>query len=657
MADTRSVVHAPEFPEGLQWLNTATPLRLADLRGKVVLLDFWTYCCINCMHVIPELTALEKKYKNELVVIGVHSAKFHNERDTDNIRQAILRYEIQHPVVNDHEFRIWRAYAVRAWPTLMVIKPDGYVLGSLSGEGHQQVLERVIDELIAEARSQGILNATPLAFALEKDQGASSALSFPGKVYAHAPSQRLFIADSNHNRLVIADLAGTVLDVAGSGAVGQNDGHFASATFNHPQGMVLDGDVLYVADTENHLLRRLDLRARLVTTIAGTGQQAREFNVPGTGTQVALSSPWDLTRIDRQLFIAMAGPHQVWVMHLDNAFLEPYAGSGHEDIIDGPRLQAAMAQPSGITTDGTRLYVADSETSAIRAVTLGLDGTVHTLVGEGLFEFGDQDGTGKANVRLQHPLGMTYHDGVLYIADTYNHKIKRLFPTMAAVTTYLGSGKPGRANGKAAEFYEPGGLSIAAGKLYIADTNNHAIRVADLGTGEVTTLELQGLPLPSALAGFSETSFATEDVIHVAPQQVKAGAAGRLTIDLQLPTGYHLNPLAPLSYRVHVSGTGIDIAEPDRQFNTVVPSLPLTIPFQAAAGTHQATVDIAMTFYYCREDNTGVCAMQLVRWLVPLHTVPDGATADPVVSYKAEALVLRKPDSTGLRGTWVGSIG
>ena len=484
MAQSHAPVRAPEFPEGMQWLNTDRPLRLADLRGKVVLLDFWTYCCINCMHIIPELTALEKKYARELVVIGVHSAKFQNEGDVANIRQAILRYEIQHPVVNDRDFHIWRQYAVRAWPTLMVVRPDGYVLGHLSGEGHQEVLERVIDELIAEARSQGTLNDTPLHFTLEKDKYASGALSFPGKVLAHAPSQRLFIADSNNNRIVITDLDGKVLDVAGSGAIGKTDGDFNAATFHHPQGMALDGNILYVADTENHLLRRLDLQARTVTTIAGTGAQARSVNVPGTGTEVALNSPWDLALIGTQLFIAMAGPHQVWVMNLGTAYLEPYAGSGREDIIDAPRRQAAMAQPSGITTDGTLLYVADSETSAIRSVSLGINGAVQTIVGEGLFEFGDKDGIGKEQVRLQHPLGVTYHDNILYVADTYNHKIKKIGPATATSTTYLGSGKPGRRDGQEPEFYEPGGLSLAAGKLYIADTNNHAIRVADLATGD-----------------------------------------------------------------------------------------------------------------------------------------------------------------------------
>jgi len=626
----------------MQWLNTDRPLRLADLRGKVVLLDFWTYCCINCMHIIPALTALEKKYARELVVIGVHSAKFQNEGDVANIRQAILRYEIQHPVVNDRDFHIWRQYAVRAWPTLMVVRPDGYVLGYLSGEGHQEVLDRVIDELIAEARSQGTLNDIPLHFALEKDKYASAVLSFPGKVLAHAPSQRLFIADSNNNRIVIADLDGQVLDIAGSGALGKTDGDFNVATFHHPQGMALDGHILYIADTENHLLRRLDLRARTVATIAGTGAQARSANVPGTGTEVALNSPWDLTRIGTQLFIAMAGPHQVWVMNLETAYLEPYAGSGREDIVDGPRLQAAMAQPSGITTDGTLLYVADSETSAIRAVSLGINGVVQTIVGEGLFEFGDKDGVGKEQVRLQHPLGVTYHDNILYVADTYNHKIKKIGPTTATATTYLGSGKPGRRDGQEAEFYEPGGLTLVAGKLYIADTNNHAIRMADLATGEVSTLALHGLAAPMAVAGFSGTNSEADEVIQVAPQKVKAGVVGKVLIHLQCPEGYHLNPQAPLHYSISVSGEGVTIAEADHMGHMIAPSLPLAIPFQAAAGTHQATAAIDVTFYYCRKDDTGVCVIQSVRWQVPLHINPDGSTSEVVLAYKAEIPKVQK---------------
>jgi hypothetical protein len=295
-----------------------------------------------------------------------------------------------------------------------------------------------------------------------------------------------------------------------------------------------------------------------------------------------------------------------------------------------------MAQPSGITTDGAHLFVADSEASAIRAISLGRNGGIWTIVGEGLFEFGDQDGAGKEEVRLQHPLGIDYHDGVLYLADTYNHKIKKIDPATATATTYLGSGTSGYQDGKDATFYEPGGVSVAGGKLYLADTNNHAIRVADLTTGEVTSLRLRGLSSPKAVAGFGETSFGVEEVIHVAPQPVKAGKTSHITLQLDLPAGYHLNPQAPLSYLIEIRGKGISMAEEDRRFHGAVLSLPLTIPFQAAAGQHQAVLDIDLTFYYCREDNAGVCAIQAVRWDVPLHTVDDSTAVEPVISYKAE---------------------
>ncbi len=637
MAEKRALVRAPEFPEGMQWLNTDQPLRLADLRGKVVLLDFWTYCCINCMHILPDLAYLEEKYRHELVVIGVHAAKFANEREADNIRQAILRYEIEHPVVNDHQFQIWQHYTARSWPTLVVIKPDGYVLGYLAGEGNREILVQVIDELIDEAHHAKILDRSPLRFALEKDRCLNDALSFPGKVEADEASNRLFIADSNHNRIVIADLAGQVVDVVGSGTIGRADGDFATASFNHPQGMMLDGDILYVADTENHLLRKLDLSARTVTTIAGTGEQAREYNIPGTDTQVALNSPWDLYLLGTELFIAMAGPHQIWVMHLDTGYLEPYAGSAREDIVDDARLQAAMAQPSGITSDGERLFVADSETSAIRVVTLGLNGRVQTILGEGLFEFGDQDGTGKENVRLQHPLGVTYHNGMLYVADTYNHKIKKVGPATTTSVTYLGTGQPGLRDGENPAFFEPGGVSVAAGNLYIADTNNHAVRVADLATGEVRTLHLKGLSIPAAVSGFSETSFGPQEVIEVPVQAVRAGQPGQLRIDLALPDRYHLNPQAPFTYRVDVSGEGLTVAEADRQVSIMGPELkmPLAIPFQAASGAHDVGLMIDLTFYYCREGDSGVCAIQSVCWKVPLRTADHGATATPVVSYTA----------------------
>lgn len=633
---TQARVHAPEFPSGLQWLNTETPLTIAGLRGKVVLLDFWTYCCINCMHVLPDLQALERKYANELVVIGVHSAKFTNERDSDNIRQAILRYDIEHPVVNDHAFHIWQSYAVRAWPTLALIDPSGYVIGGVSGEGHFDVLDSVIGEVVQAARAKGAIDATPRQWQLEKDKNPPQALAFPGKVLADQASNRLFIADSNHNRIVIADLQGTVLDIAGTGHEGQDDGSFAQATFNHPQGMALDGTSLYVADTENHLVRRLDLQHRRVDTLLGTGLQARQFNVPGSGRQVPINSPWDLIIVGRLLYIAMAGFHQIWVLNLDNLEAEPFAGSGGEGIVDGPRLEGAMAQPSGLATDGKTLYVADSETSSIRVIDLRAGGALTTIVGEGLFEYGDSDGTG-TQVRLQHPLGVAWSHDRLYVADTYNHKIKVMYPNLKMSQTYLGSGRAGYRNGSLAEFHEPGGLSLAANKLYIADTNNHAIRMADLNTGEVTTLQLTGLAIPAPVAGFETMTWLDGgEVLTLPPHTIKAGTEGQVVINFELPTGYKLNAAAPVSYTVHVSGAGMQMPDSGRPVSAHAAEVPLKIPFRTLPGTHRVTLEVDATFYWCRDNDTGVCMIQSTRWHIPVDIAESAGEQQLVLSTTAQ---------------------
>src|SRR5690349_10084480 len=271
-------VNAPDFPEGLQWLNSDHPISIRQLRGKIVLLDFWTYCCINCMHIIPQLKKLEKKYPNELVVIGVHTAKFTTEKETDNIRQAILRYEIEHPVVNDKDQRVWSEYAVRAWPTLMLIDPAGKVVGRLEGEGGFDTLDRYISGMIAAFDAKKQLDRRPLQLALERHRAPAGLLAFPGKVLADQKTGQLFISDSNHNRVVVVSLAdNSVKETIGAGDVGMNDGDYNAATFNHPQGMAYDAaaNVLYVADTENHAIRAVDLTKRTVTTIAGTGEQSR----------------------------------------------------------------------------------------------------------------------------------------------------------------------------------------------------------------------------------------------------------------------------------------------------------------------------------------------------------------------------------------------
>src|SRR5438552_10776498 len=487
----RSKIRAPELSGGRGWLNTDKPLSLAALKGKVVLLDFWTYGCINCMHIIPDLKKLEKKYPNELVVIGVHSAKFENEKDTENIRRIVLRYEIEHPIVNDADFAIWKAYAVDAWPTRYLIDPAGHIIGRLSGEGGYPALDKAIADTVAEFRKRGELNEAPLKLVLERAKVGDLPLAFPGKVLADAKSERLFISDSDHNRLVIAKLDGTLLETIGTGAHGADDGSFERATFFRPQGMVLDGETLYVADTENHLIRQIDLKAKTVKTIAGTGQQSHEYGESGAARSVALNSPWDLELVGRTRYIAMVGPRQVWQLELDKQQVSTFAGSGREARLDGALDDSAFAQPSALAADGQTLYVSDAEANIIRAIDLRPNGRVRTLVGGNLFDFGDEDGTGDA-VRLQHPLGLARWNGSLLIADTYNHRIKLLDPGARSVKHFVGSGKPGQADGAKSSFYEPGGLSVAGDRLYVADTNNHAIRVVDLRTTEAKTLQMKG---------------------------------------------------------------------------------------------------------------------------------------------------------------------
>jgi thiol-disulfide isomerase/thioredoxin len=707
----RGRVRAPEFVNNRGWLNTERPLSLAALRGKVVLLDFWTYGCINCIHIIPDLKRLEAKYPNNLVVIGVHSAKFENEKQSDNIRQIILRYEVEHPVVNDADFSIWQSYAVRAWPTQVLIDPAGYVVGKVEGEGHYEVLDEAIADTLAEFRKRGELNEQPLKLALERAKVGDMPLAFPGKILADAKTDRLYISDSNHNRIVVTKLDGTLLDTIGTGERGAADGAFDRATFHRPQGLALDdAGALYVADTENHLIRRVDLKTRMVSTVAGTGAQAAGGFSDEAGRaparSIALNSPWDLQLVRRTLFIAMAGPHQIWRLDLMRGQVSVFAGSGREARIDGARHASAFAQPSGLTTDGrSTLYVADSESNIIRAIDLSppqpmpaatpeVDETrapldddaphvaadvastpdannaappedsddarpvsatiqaatpaaslqVETLAGGDLFEFGDRDGAGDA-ARLQHPLGVLYTEGALFIADTYNHKIKRLDLQTRIVKTFAGTGQPGQTDGAKPSFYEPGGLAVAQGKLYVADTNNHAVRLVDLRNGQTSTLPLRGLRPPATSAKqLAENAAATpapnSEELRIEPQRLfltreAAGSPAReatgnaLVVEVVLPAGYHLNELAPHRLQATIERGAEHVAFEDNTRRLTLAAkdllrLPLRLPLRALT---EGTVELRLqlTLYYCREDNTGACRIKTLIWRAPLDVTSDAA--------------------------------
>lgn len=676
-------VKAPSLDGGVGWINTAGPLRIEDLRGKFVLLDFWTYCCINCMQLLPELKKLEHKYPNELVVIGVHSAKFDGEQETKNIAEAVERYEIHHPVVNDARHEIWDRYSVSAWPTLMIIDPEGYLVATHSGEIEVSALEEFFRSVMPFYKKRKSLDARPLRLDRGSVNSAATPLRFPGKVLADEASRRLVISDSGHNRIVVTDLSGKLEAVVGDGQAGDANGEFSKARFNHPQGTAMVGDAIYVADTENHLIRKFSLKTKRVRTVAGTGKQGHGF-WPGldrvrqnlaTGQldlpdkwecsplKAKLASPWALAVHDGWLYIAMAGEHQIWRMSLDEKQIEVFAGDGREDIRDGkrvpaspPRLSplsldmgyASFAQPSGLASDGKWLFVADSEGSAVRAVPLAGDEPVRTVVGaanmprgRALFTFGDQDGAGD-EVRLQHVIGVATHGGRLYVADTYNNKIKLIDPKTRTARTISGAKEAGRQD-EPPRFDEPSGISAAGGKLYVADTNNHAIRTIDLAEPhKVRTLEMAGLTAPKR-ESLTPTDPFEGAAKQTVPPVVCVAAKGkiRLKLKLDLPTGWKINPAGPMRYRVSAekepgpldpAGLNTIVAVPsDSRDKPIVVELPVQ-----ESGGGETKLRVALAFYYCRDGKDGICKTGSVVWHAPLKISPDAPSREVLLEWKVK---------------------
>lgn len=471
-------MRAPPFPLGLDWFNSP-PLTWEKLRGKVVLLDFWTFCCINCMHTLPDIAWLLSKYKGEAVAcIGVHSAKFSNEKVGAHVRDAMQRYGVRHPVVNDPEMVMWEALGVRAWPSLALIDPDGQVIELLSGEGHRDELDRKIARLLSSWPPDQ-LDKSPLPLTPEVRE--ESILRYPGKVAHHPTEERLFISDSGHHRLLIVDSkSGEIIQTIGSGVAGLKD-------FHSPQGLAYRSNKIYLADTGNHRIRLIDLKEERVTTLEGP----------------KLSSPWDLSLVGHCLYIAMAGSHQIWLYDLLTSSFSLYSGTGAELHLNSshPR-RSCWAQPSGITFGQGMLYIADSESSAIRSLD-PVSRATQTLAGgdpsvpQNLFAFGDRDGVG-SGARLQHPLGLIWWEQrrKIIVADSYNHRLKLLDPATGEVASWIGSGASGHQDGVglSAQFSEPSGLALSPDgqRLFVADTNNGAIRLIETGSKRVSTLQIRG---------------------------------------------------------------------------------------------------------------------------------------------------------------------
>ena len=475
MVATRNL--APEFPAGLEWFNVDSPVRLADQGGRVVLMDFGAWSSIACQRTLLDIQVLGGKYRDELVVISVHSPRFPAEIRRSHVLNSISKYRISHPVVHDPDMKLWNMYGIKGWPTQVLVDREGTILGAISGGGKLAQLDQIIKYQLEKSGSHQPAGKPPCSGGRVPDSG--NVLSFPGRIAA--ADGRIYVADSGHNRILMLSSRGHVLRQYGSEAAGFIDGNGTGAAFNSPQGMTLADDFLYVADEGNHAIRRIHTRTDDVDTIAGTGKIGQPFSgLCDTPLKTGLNSPGDVAFKDGQLYIAMSGSHQIWRLSLVTNTLEVFSGSGREGLQDGPATTAVFSQPCGLTLLRNRLYAVDAGASAVREVD-AVTGAVSTVVGEGLFGFGDHDGTGQA-ARLQYPLDISADPAheMLWVADTYNNKIKRI----GISSEFVSSVSVDR------RLDEPGGLVFHNDTLYIANTNAHEIICLNPNNGHAEALNV-----------------------------------------------------------------------------------------------------------------------------------------------------------------------
>ncbi|WP_328554468.1 thioredoxin-like domain-containing protein [Streptomyces sp. NBC_00358] len=604
-ARRRARVRAPELIGKGGWLNTGDEqYTLADLRGRIVLLDFWTFCCINCLHVLDELRELEEKHRDTVVIIGVHSPKFAHEAEHQAVVDAVERYGVEHPVLDDPELATWKQYAVRAWPTLVVIDPEGYVVAQHAGEGHAHAIERLVAELEAEHAAKGTLRRGDGPYVAPEPE--PTVLRFPGKALA-LPNGNLLVSDTTRHQLVeLAEDAETVVRRIGSGVRGFVDGGANAAGFSEPQGLaLLDEGAVVVADTVNHALRRVDLATGAVSTLAGTGRQWWQGSpTSGPAREVDLSSPWDVALFGGKVWIAMAGVHQLWAYDPAAETVGVTAGTTNEGLVDGPGPEAWFAQPSGLAAAGDRLWLADSETSALRWV--DRDGTVHTAVGAGLFDFGHRDGAAEQAL-LQHPLGVTaLPDGSVAVSDTYNHALRRYDPSTGEVTTL------------ATDLREPSDAVLVGDDIVVVESARH---------------RLTRLRLP-------EDAVRVESVSHRTRREATEVAPGAVRLDVvfQAPAGQKLDTGYGPSTRLVVSstppelllageGAGTDLSR-TVELNPAVPEGVLHVSAMAASCDDDAAGGTSRS-------KTGgeypACHVHQQDWGVPVRLAEGGADRLPLV--------------------------
>ncbi|MGW7546955.1 NHL domain-containing thioredoxin family protein [Streptomyces sp. NPDC054770] len=589
-------VRAPELIGKGGWINTGDKqLSLAELRGRIVIVDFWTFCCVNCLHVLDELRELEERHRDTVVIIGMHSPKFVHEAEHQAVVDAVERYGVEHPVLDDPELATWKQYAVRAWPTLVVIDPEGYVVAQHAGEGHAHAIARLVEELEAEHEAKGTLRRGDGPYVPPEPE--PTALRFPGKAL-QLPSGHFLVSDTTRHQLVeLAEDAETVVRRLGSGTRGFTDGTADTASFSEPQGLALLGDgSVVVADTVNHALRRLDPATGEVSTLAGTGRQWWQGSpTSGPAREIDLSSPWDVAVFGGKVWIAMAGVHQLWTYDPESGEVAVAAGTTNEGLVDGPAAEAWFAQPSGLAATADRLWLADSESSALRWV--DPDGEVHTAVGTGLFDFGHRDGAA-GQALFQHPLGVTaLPDGSVAVSDTYNHALRRYDPATGEVTTL------------ATDLREPSGAVLAGDDILVVESARH---------------RLTRLRLP-------EEAVRVESVAHRTRRAATEVAPGELRLDVifQAPAGQKLDTRYGPSTRLLVSSTPPELLLKGEGADT-----DLSRELDLNPAIEEGVLHVSAMAASCDDDPANeypACHVHQQDWGVPLRITQGGTDRLPLI--------------------------
>lgn len=644
---------------GRGWLNTGgKDLALADLRGKVVVLDFWTFCCLNCLHVLDELRELEESHRDTLVIVGVHSPKFAHEADPDALAAAVERYDVRHPVLDDPELTTWDAYTARAWPTLVVIDPEGYVVAQMAGEGHGSALAGIVRDLVAEHEAKGTLHRGDGPYVPPTPEATT--LRFPAKAVA-LPGGTLLVADAGHHALAeLASDGETLVRSIGSGERGLVDGGPVDggptspgaheARFSEPNGLCLVPEPLrerlgydvLVADTVNHALRGVHLESGQVYTVAGMGEQfmvGAVDNVAGTSApfdpdrtyparEVKLSSPWDVAWSEAldAFVVAMAGNHTLWtfdpVAHDGTGALRLLAGTMNEGLEDGPGADAWFAQPSGLTAsldaDGApdgRFWLADAETSALRRCTPARMGgiEVRTAVGQGLYDFGHRDGAA-GEALLQHPLGLaTLPDGSVVVADTYNGALRRYAPAA--------DGGPGEVTTLVTGLAEPSDVVVqpdpAAGTLHLLVVESAAHRLTRVAVP--ADLAGQVLDAGSHRVTRAATAVAAGEVRLEVPF---TPAPGQKLDDRFGPSTELTVSATPPELLLDGSGTGTDLTR-TLHLDATVGAGVLHVTAKAAS-CDLPPADVPLGPDGEPEDFFGACHLAQQDWGVPVHVSADG---------------------------------